>query len=425
MPATVEDATGVVLTLKLAVVAPCGTVTDGGTVADALLLERAITILAVPAPVSVTVPVEEFPPITLVGLTVIEESAAGGIALKVAPTDFTASMVTLHAPVPLHAPLQPAKAEPVSGVAAKLTTAPFAKLAEHVVPQEIPAGELATVPVPVPLLATVRVNGPGFAVKFALTDFAASMVTLHAPVPLHAPLQPANVEPESGVAVKSTTVPFAKLAEHVAPQEIPEGALVTVPVPVPLLATVRVNGPGLALKFALTDFAASMVTLHAPVPLQAPPQPANVEPESGVAAKFTTVPLAKLAEHVVPQEIPEGVLVTAPVPVPLLDTVRVKGPALAVKVAPTDLAASMVTVQAPVPVQAPLQPANVEPESGVAVRFTTVPLSKLAEHVAPQEIPDGELARVPVPVPLFVTVRVKDVGDAPVINLLRTFVVAC
>src|ERR1041385_5439082 len=342
MLATVEDATGVVPMLKLALIAPCGTVTDDGTAADPLLLDKVTTTLPTAAPVNVTVPLDEFPPITLVGLTVIKESAAGGIALKVAPTDFAASMVTLHAPVPLQEPLQPADVEPVSGVAAKFTTAPFAKLAEHVVPQEIPAGELVTVPVPVPLLATVRVKGPGFAVKVALTDFAASMVTLHAPVPLQAPPQPANVEPESGAAVKLTTVPLAKLAEHVVPQEIPAGELATVPVPVPVLATVRVKGPGFAVKFALTDFAASMVTLQAPVPLQAP-----------------------------------------------------------------------------------LQPANVEPESGVAVKFTTAPLSKFAEHVGPQEIPAGELATVPVPVPLFVTVRAKDVGGAPVMNLLRTFAVAC
>src|SRR6185437_7572463 len=241
MLAAVEVATGVVPMLKLTVVAPCGTVTDDGAVADALLLDKVTTALLVAAPVNVSVPVDEFPPITLVGLTVIEESAAGGLRLNVALTDFAASMVTLHAPVPLQAPLQPANVELESGVAVKLTTVPFAKLAEHIAPQEIPAGELATVPVPVPLLATVRVNGPGFAVKFALTDFAASMVTLHAPVPLQAPLQPANVEPESGVAVKFTTAPLSKFAEHVSPQDIPAGELVTVPVPVPLFVTVRVK----------------------------------------------------------------------------------------------------------------------------------------------------------------------------------------
>jgi hypothetical protein len=289
-----------------------------------LLLDKVTTALLAAAPVSVTVPLDEFPPITLAGLTVIEESAAGGLELKLALTDFAASMVTLHAPVPLQAPLQPAKVEPESGAAVKLTTVPLAKLAEHVVPQEIPEGVLVTVPVPAPLLATVRVKGPGFAVKFALTDFAASMVTLHTAVPVQAPLQPAKVEPESGAAVRLTTVPLVKLAEHVVPQAIPAGELVTVPVPVPPLATVRVKDPGLAVKFALTDFAASMVTLHAPVPLHAPLQPANVEPESGVAVKFTTAPLSKFAEHVGPQEIPADELATVPEPVPLFVTVREK-----------------------------------------------------------------------------------------------------
>jgi hypothetical protein len=242
--ATVDVATGFVLTLKLAVVAPCGTVTDGGTVADALLLERVTTILAVAAPVSVTVPVDEFPPTTLVGFTDKEDSATLEVELKVALTDCAEFIVTLQAPVPLQAPPQPANVEPESGVATKLTTVPLAKLAEHVVPQEIPEGVLVTVPVPVPLLETVSVKDPAFALKFALTDFAASMVTLHAPVPVQAPLHPANVEPESGVAVRFTTVPLSKFAEQVEPQEIPAGELATIPVPVPLFVTVRVKDVG-------------------------------------------------------------------------------------------------------------------------------------------------------------------------------------
>jgi hypothetical protein len=246
MLATVDEATVFVPILKLAVVAPCGTVTDGGTVADALLLERVTTILAAAAPVSVTVPVDEFPPTTLVGFTVSEDSATVELELKVALTDCAEFIVTLHAPVPLQAPPQPAKVEPESGVAAKLTTVPLAKLAEHVVPQEVPEGVLVTVPVPSPLLDTVRVKGPAFVLKFAPTDFAASMVTLQAPVPVQAPLQPANVEPESGVAVKFTTEPLSKLAEHVVPQEIPDGELATVPVPVPLFVTVSVKEVGVA-----------------------------------------------------------------------------------------------------------------------------------------------------------------------------------
>jgi hypothetical protein len=322
MVAAVEDPTGFVPILKLALSAPCATVTEAGTVAAVLVLERPTTTLVEAAPVNVTVPVDGFPPVTLVGLTLTADSVKVGFALKIALTDCAEFIVTLHAPVPLHAPLHPPKVEPESGVAVKLTTVPLAKLAEHVVPQESPEGILVTVPVPLPLLVTVRVKGPAFAVKFAPTDFAASIVTLQAPVPLQAPLQPANVEPESGVAVKFTTVPLSKFAEQLEPQEIPAGELATVPVPV--LDTVRVKGPLFVLKFALTDFAASMVTLQAPVPLQAPLQPANVEPESGVAVRFTTVPLEKFSEQVEPQEIPEGELVTVPAPVPLLVTARVK-----------------------------------------------------------------------------------------------------
>ena len=49
------------------------------------------------------------------------------------------------------------------------------------------------------------------------------------------------------------------------------------------------------------------------------------------------------------------------------ESVRVTGANVAV----TDLAASIVTTQAPVPVQAPDQPVNVELAPGVAVSVTT------------------------------------------------------
>ena len=59
------------------------------------------------------------------------------------------------------------------------------------------------------------------------------------------------------------------------------------------------------------------------------------------------------------------------------------------------------TVQAAVPVQAPDQPVKVEPEAGVAVRVTEVPLPKLAVQVEPQSMPAGLLVTVPAPVPEF------------------------
>ena len=161
------------------------------------------------------------------------------------------------------------------------------------------------------------------------------------------------------------------------------------------------------MKVAVTVVAAESVTTQVPVPEHPPPlQPVKVEPPTGVAVNVTAVPLAKLAEQVAPQLIPTGALVTVPLPVPALLTVSVN--VWSVNVAVTVVAAESVTVQAPVPEHPPpLQPVKVEPAAGVAVNVTAVPLIKLAEHVAPQVMPAGELVTVPLPVPAGVTVRVK------------------
>src|SRR5207247_4372930 len=150
--------------------------------------------------------------------------------------------------------------------------------------------------------------------KVAVTVVAAMRVTVQVPVPEHPPpLQPVKVEPAAGVALRVITVPLAKLAVHVAPQLIPAGALVTVPLPVTDGVTVRVKV--CSVKVAVTVVPAESVTTQVPVPEQPPPlQPAKGEPAAGVAVSVTAVPLAKLAVHVAPQVIPAGALVSVPAP---------------------------------------------------------------------------------------------------------------
>ncbi len=90
---------------------------------------------------------------------------------------------------------------------------------------------------PVPALVTVRVKICGLNV--AVQVLFAFTVTVPS-VQSGSPLQPAKTEPVVAVAVRVTTAPSLKGAEQMAPQLIPVGLDVTVPVPVPALVTVRV-----------------------------------------------------------------------------------------------------------------------------------------------------------------------------------------
>src|SRR4051812_11802449 len=101
--------------------------------------------------------------------------------------------------------------------------------------------------------------------------------------------------------------------------------------------------------------------------------------------------------------MPAGELETVPDPLPDVATVRAR--VCSVNVAVTERAWSIVTVQPPVPVHAPLQPPKSEPVAGVGVSVTRVPSSNEALQVAPHVIPAGALATDLDPLPLFDTVR--------------------
>ena len=79
------------------------------------------------------------------------------LTLKVAIAVKLLFMVTVHVPMPVQAPLHPAKKAPVLALAVSLTTVPEAKEALQVLGQAIPAGLLVTVPVLVPARLTVSV----------------------------------------------------------------------------------------------------------------------------------------------------------------------------------------------------------------------------------------------------------------------------
>jgi hypothetical protein len=112
------------------------------------------------------------------------------------------------------------------------------------------------------------------------------------PLPQSAwPLQPSNLEPLVATGVRVTAVPLTKAAEQLAPQLIPAGVLVTVPLPAPVFVTVspKLAGP----KLAVTVVAAASVTVQVPIPAHPPPlHPANVLPAAAVAVSVTAVSLA-------------------------------------------------------------------------------------------------------------------------------------
>jgi hypothetical protein len=128
----------------------------------------------------------------------------------------------------------------------------------------IVANTVATVPTStdrlVGRIAARRLRLP-IVTKPAVTVVLPLSVSVQLAVPLHPPPdQPVKFEPLAAAALKVICVPVSKLAVHVLPQLIPDGVLVTVPVPLPDWVTDSMLVAGFCVKIAVTVVSAASVT---------------------------------------------------------------------------------------------------------------------------------------------------------------------
>ena len=117
------------------------------------------------------------------------------------------------------------------------------------------------------------------------------------------PAHRSNSDPAAELAVRVTSCPSSKGAEQPITQLIPEGELVTVPPPVPAVATVRITGlpdcvsgtscPATAMAPALEDVPGFAVTMKArlalPVPAAGPPKEIQESLANAVQAQSSGV----------------------------------------------------------------------------------------------------------------------------------------
>ena len=237
---------------------------------------------------------------------------------KVAATALAVLRLTVHVRlVPVQAPAQPLKVDPVAGAAERITLLPVAKCCVQVfrgpVPVHFPA-EVLTVPRPSTAIASVPAAGPP---KVAVTLFAALIVRVQVvTTPVQAPPHLVNVAPETGVAVSVTlalAVRFALQAVAALPQLTPAPVTDPGPVTVTVSGTLEAAPPA---NVAVTLFELVIASVHVfTAPLQAPPHAVNVEPTAGVAVSATLAFAVAFAPHIVapfPQLMPAPVTVPGP-----------------------------------------------------------------------------------------------------------------
>ena len=233
------------------------------------------------------------------------------------------------------------------------------------------------------------------------------------------PAQPPNTVLPPIVAVSVSVEPTVKLALQVLEQALmPAGVELTVPLPRPVLVTVmtRVSIPNAAPT--LCGLFGMLAIVHVglvPNAAQAPLHPVKIEPVGTAAVSVTLEATLKVPWQVAPQLMPAGVEVTVPVPAPDFETVIVLVSCVkdAVTACAPPAGGMLMTQVVAVPVQAPLQPAKLEPAAGVSWSVTEELLAKLPLHALPQLMLPGLPAvetTVPLPVPPFATVTDEVLG---------------
>ena len=126
------------------------------------------------------------------------------------------------------------------------------------------------------------------------------------------PLQPRKNDPGNGVTVSVTTCPDRNGALQVAPQLMPAGLLLIMPLPVPPLLTVSVlGGVELRIKVAVQLRSSDIVTMLS-AQSALPVQPTKDHPAAGVAIRLICCSNPNCVVQMLPQEMPVGLLVTVP-----------------------------------------------------------------------------------------------------------------
>jgi hypothetical protein len=158
--------------------------------------------------------------------------------LKVAVTEAAPFIVQEHvAAVPEHAPLQPAKTEPVAAVAVRVTRVPLVSASVQSDPHAIPAGLLETVPEPEPFLATVSVSAELADVEPLTERESVSLPVAKVTLPAKLPLV---VGRNRTVTSRLAPPPSEKLVPDVMLNGAPTLTVTEIPV-LPVFCTVKVR----------------------------------------------------------------------------------------------------------------------------------------------------------------------------------------